>query len=585
MYRYVAGKKITAFAGKALQSSRNNDFSPEAAIAEVIDNSLEANAKNIHIKFIFKTPPGKKKERPYLIAFGDDGKGMNEEVLQLCLQLGYSDRYNSREGIGRFGVGMTNGAIRVCEFVEVYSRQKGGNWNYTFLDIENRPDNQDPGIEPVQAKSIPKEFQDLVGDHGTLVIWKNIDRIDADFNIEEIKHWLGRVYRKFIGKKIIKNGKPIDNPNVRKISIDDGKKVEQLVAFDPLYVIPNEQRPQDETAKLQAEKTFSFEVDEVDAPDGNEKTGNVTIRTSLTPESWRTHQGAGGSKENNERYLYENEGFSFLRAGREVYYGKVPHFKPNLVDLDRFWCCEIEFDPTLDYQFSVKNIKVGAKPRRELREAIQNVLGPIINNKYRKIIRDFWAKNKIEEYQEGEGPTGRHDPAEKNAKPVTKPKKPLSLAEQKKKAEEIANKRELEKEERKKFLEKLLDPNSPPFIIEENTKGRPDGTFIEMEPELGKKVIWYNLNHAFFKSIYDKLTEVKDLAKKIEPHDERLLDISNELKTDVDHLIYAFSDSYYDMISYDDEGKVTETLEDLLISWSQQLRKVYRSQQTKDNNA
>ena len=32
------------------QAMRNNDFSTEAAIAEVIDNSVQAEAKNIKIK-------------------------------------------------------------------------------------------------------------------------------------------------------------------------------------------------------------------------------------------------------------------------------------------------------------------------------------------------------------------------------------------------------------------------------------------------------------------------------------------------------------------------------------------------------
>ena len=38
-------KDLSAFDGKALRSLRNNDFDPFAAIAEVIDNSIEANSK------------------------------------------------------------------------------------------------------------------------------------------------------------------------------------------------------------------------------------------------------------------------------------------------------------------------------------------------------------------------------------------------------------------------------------------------------------------------------------------------------------------------------------------------------------
>ena len=100
--------------GKALRAFRNNDFSTESAIAELVDNSLQADCKNMKIRLKFDTPPGKQKPRPYEIAFGDDGIGMDKEVLQKCLVLGESTRTNDRKGIGRFGVGMTNGAISLC---------------------------------------------------------------------------------------------------------------------------------------------------------------------------------------------------------------------------------------------------------------------------------------------------------------------------------------------------------------------------------------------------------------------------------------------------------------------------------------
>ena len=114
--------------GKALRAFRNNDFSTESAIAELVDNSLQADCKNMKIRLKFKTPQGKQKPRPYEIAFGDDGYGMNDKTLQTCLVLGESTRENDRKGIGRFGVGMTNGAISVCNKIQVYSREHQGNW-------------------------------------------------------------------------------------------------------------------------------------------------------------------------------------------------------------------------------------------------------------------------------------------------------------------------------------------------------------------------------------------------------------------------------------------------------------------------
>ncbi len=580
----MSTEKIPAFGGKGYQSMRNNDFTPEAAIAEVIDNSIEAEAKNIKIKIFQSTPPGKRKERPHTIIFGDDGIGMDKKTIQYALQVGWSSRFNSRKGIGRFGVGMTYGAIRVCEFVEIYSREKGGNWLYTNLDIEDRPDNQQPGIEPVIEKQPPKELLSLVGDFGTLIIWKNIDRIGPEFDIKELRHWIGRTYRKFIGEKIVKNKKIQKNDNVRNIFLEvDGEKSSKIEAFDPLYLIPEQFHilPENETAEVKDDQEYEFIVHDVDAPPGKEKFGKIIIRTSLTPKGWRKKaKESGRSKENNARWIYENEGISFLRAGREVSYDRIPDFGPERRTHDRFWSCEIEFEPILDYQFSVKNIKVGARPLKELKELLEKELSPKIN-RFAKTIENDWRTTTIEEHESDTGSVNKHRATESTIGKITKPKATeLTLEEQTKRAEEFASERKLKDEERIAFLKKILDPAGPPFIIEEDPNGRPDGPFIDIIPNLGKKVITYNLRHAFFSSVYDKLAEVKKIGEELDPKDARLVEIANELKDDIDYLIYAFADSKYDIsgVRGSKPEKVDETLEDVELGWSDKLRRVYRKQ-------
>lgn len=90
--------------GRALESLRNSDFDTLSAIGEVIDNSIEAKTKKIHISLDIKIQD-RKRELLKEIALGDDGYGMDRNVLHRCLQLGYSTTYNERTGIGRFGVG------------------------------------------------------------------------------------------------------------------------------------------------------------------------------------------------------------------------------------------------------------------------------------------------------------------------------------------------------------------------------------------------------------------------------------------------------------------------------------------------
>ena len=140
-------------AGNTLESLRDSDFDSCSAYGEVVDNSIQAEAENIRIVF---EPKGK--DHITRVIFTDDGKGMDFEILQNCLRLGWSSRYNDRSGIGRFGVGMTLGAIHECRRVEVFSKPEGGDWNYTYLDLDEIEQSDKAGNEweiPSPTKKSP----------------------------------------------------------------------------------------------------------------------------------------------------------------------------------------------------------------------------------------------------------------------------------------------------------------------------------------------------------------------------------------------------------------------------------------------
>jgi hypothetical protein len=57
--------------------------------------------------------------------------------------------------------------------------------------------------------------------------------------------------------------------------------------------------------------------------------------------------------------------------------------------IDRWWGCEINFEPELDECWEVKNVKRGARPTDELRRKLRELLNlPIIQ--MRKEIQDYW---------------------------------------------------------------------------------------------------------------------------------------------------------------------------------------------------
>lgn len=150
---------------------------------------------------------------------------MDTDILQRCLQLGFSSRFNDRTGIGRFGVGMTLAAIHECQCVEVISKHGGGAWYATSIDLSKiditKPEASVEIKFPEQVAE-PSELRSksLSLNSGTIVKWKKYDRQadSASEVISETKIWLGRTFRYFIwdGIEIFLNG-------------------EKIGAIDPLY--------------------------------------------------------------------------------------------------------------------------------------------------------------------------------------------------------------------------------------------------------------------------------------------------------------------------------------------------------------
>ena len=64
--------------------------------------------------------------------------------------------------------------------------------------------------------------------------------------------------------------------------------------------------------------------------------------------------------------MKNNQGISFVRKGREIDFGNFGYY--TLYDLtDRYWGCEIQFEPVLDEHFGVSIDKQGVREMGPLR--------------------------------------------------------------------------------------------------------------------------------------------------------------------------------------------------------------------------
>ena len=102
--------------GDALRNTGYKNI--ECAMSEIIDNSVQANAKNIFV--IVSEIYNNKTGRNHIseIAFLDNGTGMTYSEIEGCLGIGYSTR-TDRKGMGRFGVGLPQASLYACPSVDV----------------------------------------------------------------------------------------------------------------------------------------------------------------------------------------------------------------------------------------------------------------------------------------------------------------------------------------------------------------------------------------------------------------------------------------------------------------------------------
>ncbi len=576
----MTGNRIPVFeSGQALNSFRESDFDLPSAIGELVDNSIESNARNIKI-FIEDYNLGKKHLIKRIFC-GDDGNGMDgaiDGVLHNCIRLGYSSRYDNRKGIGRFGVGMTFAGIRFASKIEVYSKTKDNDWNYIKFDLKDKADVQ--GIlSPI--KKDPLKFNSLVGDNsGTLVVWSDFDRVELpdlnpkyyydDFDDKhtlnpygQLNHWLGRTYRKFIwrGIKIHLNGREVNS-------------------FDPLYLNKDKnQFPNDSTATIKIPpKKILWHIPKKFRRDPDiEESSDITITMTLLPEEYRPKEGSGSKHFNKGRYIYENEGISILRADREVFYGIIPYFyneRGNLFPqepLNRWWGCEICFEPVLDESFTVKNIKRGAIPTPELKHAIYEYLIATRNDCVTEV-REKWEE--IRHTQ------SRITTTDNGVKPEDSPHFPATTVATQVEEElpsDTSTAIGPTQEQRTNYIEELIkdlaDVDKSKYraifstndfsIVEKQWKG---DLFIDIRTEGGITSLEYNNRHPFFQKLFILRRNLESINDE-----DKSLDIARELNITIDLLLMAFVRARKRYLDDSNKYTVDKIIDFLLSDWGRFL--------------
>jgi hypothetical protein len=364
-------------ASTVIESLRDNGYTNTAyALAELIDNSLQATASRVEVGFIEEQQTNNGKRTPYTvsaISLWDNGIGMNAETLKIAMQFGGGTHRNDGRGMGKFGMGLPNSSISQCKRAEVWSWQEGETPNYTYLDVDEMKQGNLEEIPTPTPREIPtkyhKAFFTKRPPSGTLIIWSNLDRLSWKTGksiFRHCEHLVGRMYRNFICDDNIK----IESIIYRESDKDtlDVYDRDTFKANDPMYLKKNTSLP--ELPGNYKNEAFFEKLDEeiisVEYIDENgvPKRDDVTITTSMVKKNIAdkilkdTASTLGATKWG--KHCSKNIGVSIVRANRELVIRDSFLSSGLRESKGRFIGIEVSFPPSLDAVFGVTNNKQDA---------------------------------------------------------------------------------------------------------------------------------------------------------------------------------------------------------------------------------
>ena len=456
---------ITPNSAKTIDSLRYLTYSNETALADIVDNSLDAEAENVDI-IIDKDS----------ITIIDDGYGMNESTLCEAIKLG-SDTEKDRSKLGRFGMGLVTASISMAKRLTVASKTEDGNANCVCLDLVKIENTNRWVADKVELSQNEIEQWEKKG-CGTIVRIDNIDHYkykNVDTLISKTMTHFGEVFRKYIeaGRIIKINGKTVN-------------------AIDPLAL---------------ANETTNVLFDE-DVDYG----GNLFHMTIVEVDS-------NGSNLNMDLDAnMRNQGFYIVRNNRQIAHAiTIGNFvKHNSTNRFR---CEISYSSDLDdcvgINFTKDKIEITQSLEDKIMESVRMGISIIKKNANRRA--DAEAENSIMDHSDAESIIQR--------KKTLLPSPTLWKEKHKKRIEKTPGEDEneqnddddTEKAQKRRQHSKRIQLGyrglNAKFIQEQSGVSAP---LFDYDNEGSDIIIKWNINHPFYAKFVAPFNTNKDVSSPID---------------------------------------------------------------------
>lgn len=343
-------------AARLVESLRDTGYSEKAAFADIVDNSIAANATKIAIELQYLMGE-------FRVVITDNGDGMTESELKNAMRYGSEKRPNPKS-LGKFGMGLKTASTAFCRRLVVLSRNDGcalGRcWDLDTISGKDRWELETPDENDYYDDfEVLKEF---CGNSGTMIVWEKIDRLIKPGSERQMQDQIRSLGRELIDELSAVFFKYLVSGTVEiSLKVGDEREI-RLRGWDPLctgLVTASGARSQ-----ILKEKKIHV--------DFNGNSYSFTIRGSLIP----SQNDMTSEEQNAVRYGLDNQGFYIYREDRLIWNDGWPHRiykKESKITRLRV---ELVFTHELDDVFSIDFRKSRVIIPVEIRNKLKEIIAP-----------------------------------------------------------------------------------------------------------------------------------------------------------------------------------------------------------------
>ncbi|GAB06339.1 ATP-binding protein [Gordonia amarae] len=177
----------------SITSAIGRHHTPVTAVADLVDNSIDAEAAHVVVRFLMKGA------RPVGLQVIDDGRGMDSEGIDDAMTYGKKRNYK-QDDLGHFGIGLKAASLSQAKTMTVWSKRHGS----PAVGRRLRKDTIDKGprVEEFSTTDAAKQIANpVVGfalETGTIVEWQDVQTFLTSSSEAEQRAWTSRTVQDMV---------------------------------------------------------------------------------------------------------------------------------------------------------------------------------------------------------------------------------------------------------------------------------------------------------------------------------------------------------------------------------------------------